>query len=121
VTTPGGVSPQTTAAWDRYLAEEHQAREQYLMITEVAHRSYLTGPWPDRETYTTVERQAWGAYYAAGRKAWQDYRRDLATETPPPPPGPAATYPYQDSYRPNLPAGGGLVDPDSNPYLKRNQ
>lgn len=74
----------TLAAYRRYLAREHEARDGYLHVTDAAHREYLTGPWPDRASYEVVERQAWLTYYAAGRAAWRTYTAEL--EQPPPPP-----------------------------------
>jgi hypothetical protein len=77
----GQISP-----WHRYLQREHAARDAYLAVTVRAHAEYLTGPWPDRDSYQVVERQAWLTYYTAGRAAWQMYRHEI--DTPPPPPAP---------------------------------
>lgn len=71
-------------AWENYLRDEHSARDMYLIVTSRAHEEYLTGPWPDRDSYEITERQAWLTYYQAGRGAWQRYR--AAMEMPPPPP-----------------------------------
>lgn len=76
--TYGQIGP-----WQRYVAKERSARNMYLMVTGKAHEEYLTGPWPDRDSYQHVETSAWITYYAAGREAWQHYVREI---TPPPPP-----------------------------------
>ena len=78
-----GTNPD---AWNRYIAREHTARDVYLATVNSAHREYLTGPWPDRDSYEHVERSAWITYYAAGREAWRRYTAEL-TPPPPPPPG----------------------------------
>lgn len=75
--------------WQRYIEREHQARAGYLAVVQRAHHEYLTGPWPDRDSYQHVEQSAWLTYYAAGREAWRIYRQELA----PPPPPPAAPGP----------------------------
>jgi hypothetical protein len=73
--------------WHRYLDREHAARDAYLQTTFSAQREYLTGPWPDRDSYNAVEHSAWTTYYAAGRAAWILYRQEI--EAPPPPPLPS--------------------------------
>ena len=87
-----------SGAWQRYLDTEHAARDGYLAIVARAHQEYLTGPFPDRESYNAVERTAWTNYYQAGRAAWQAYRNEM--NTPPTPPAPAAPppnpYPISD-------------------------
>lgn len=82
----GQISP-----WHRYLQREHAAREGYLAVTARAHEEYLTGPWPDRDSYQVVERSAWLTYYTAGRAAWQMYRHEI--DSPPPPPTPSQHIP----------------------------
>lgn len=90
--TADGYNPNLgLTPWGQYLNREHAARDGYLAVTQAAHREYLTGPWPDRDSYTTIERQAWATYYAAGREAWNQYRRDM---TPPPAP-PAPPMPHR--------------------------
>lgn len=82
-----GIVPETYGSigpWQRYIAKEHAARDAYLATVQGAHREYLTGPWPDRDAYTHVERSAWMTYYAAGRDAWRHYTREI--QPPPPPP-----------------------------------
>jgi hypothetical protein len=78
--THGSVMP-----FKRYIDATHAARDQYLNTTYHAHRMYLTGPWPDRETYQQVENTAWRVYYTASREAWQRY----TSEVEPPEPLPA--------------------------------
>ena len=68
----GSVMP-----FKRYIDATHAARDAYLATTYHAHRQYLTGPWPDREAYQTVENTAWKVYYQASREAWQRYTREL--------------------------------------------
>ena len=80
---PGYIPAPQMGAWPRYIAKEHAARDAYLATVEHAHREYLTGPWPDRESYNHVESSAWVTYYAAGRAAWRHYTAEI---TPPPPP-----------------------------------
>jgi hypothetical protein len=66
----------------------------YLAVTRHAHREYLTGPFPDRDAYMTVERDAWVTYYAAGRDAWKTYGTAMdATAEPKPAPRPESN-PY---------------------------
>lgn len=88
------TAPPGSGAWQRYLAHEHAARDAYLQTTAGAHREYLTGPWPDRQSYEAVERSAWVNYYAAGRAAWQTYTREVAPPPPPVVPPVSASYPY---------------------------
>lgn len=85
---PGPYPPRPASAWERYLEREHAAREAYLAVTARAHQEYLTGPWPDRDSYMVVEKSAWLTYYTAGRAAWQVYRQEI--DSPPPPPAPPA-------------------------------
>jgi hypothetical protein len=80
----GQISP-----WHRYLQREHAARDAYLAVTARAHQEYLTGPWPDRDSYMVVEKSAWLTYYTAGRAAWQMYRHEIDSPPPPPPIQPA--------------------------------
>lgn len=75
---PGGPA----SAWERYLANEHAARDKYLLAVQRAHVEYLAGPFPDRDAYATVERDAWLTYYQAGRAAWRSYRVEM--DNPPP-------------------------------------
>lgn len=77
--TPGELV--NLGPWQRYTARERAARSAYLATVEKAHREYLTGPWPDRDAYQVVERQAWVTYYAAGRDAWRYYAAEI-TEPP---------------------------------------
>lgn len=70
--TRGSAGP-----WQRYVEAERSARAGYLAVTEQAHREYLIGPWPDRDSYLVVERQAWMTYHAAGRQAWKRYAADM--------------------------------------------
>lgn len=60
--------------WRDFQGREHAVRNTYLATVERAHREYLTGPFPDRDAYTVVERDAWSTYYAAGRESWKLYR-----------------------------------------------
>lgn len=92
--TAGGSSP--SSPWQYYLGREHAARDMYLNVVGRAHQEYLTGPYPDRDAYQVVERQAWLTYYAAGRQAWIDYQAALNTPPPPPPPTEAG-HPYPQS------------------------
>lgn len=82
-----GVNPGdyvNLGPWQRYVAREHAARDNYLAVVARAHHEYLSGPWPDRDAYQVVERQAWVTYYAAGRLAWQDYRAEFTRPEAPP-------------------------------------
>lgn len=81
----GNISP-----WHEYVGTETAARTMYLQVVARAHAEYLVGPWADRDAYTTVERQAWLTYHAAGRTAWLRYR--AAIESPQRPPAPAQDY-----------------------------
>jgi hypothetical protein len=74
--------------WHRYLDREHAARDAYVRTTQAAHREYLTGPWPDRDSYLAIEQSAYATYYQAGRQAWLYYRAEI--DAPPPPPLPPA-------------------------------
>ena len=85
--TYGSIGP-----WQRYVAKERAARTMYLDVVQRAHHEYLTGPWPDRESYNHVEQSAWQTYYAAGREAWRFYAEEI---TPPPPPPPPSAVNYQ--------------------------
>lgn len=87
VYTPG----HGPAAWQRYIQHVNRARDGYLAVVERAHREYLTGPWPDRDSYQSVERSAWVTYYAAGRQAWRIYEQEMIAPPPPPPPAEVAT------------------------------
>ena len=93
---PGYIPAPQTGAWPRYIAKEHAARDAYLATVEHAHREYLTGPWPDRESYNHVEISAWVTYYAAGRAAWRAYTQEI-TPPPPPPAPPVAPYLTRDA------------------------
>lgn len=125
----GQISP-----WHRYLQREHAARDAYLAVTARAHTEYLTGPWPDRDSYTVVERQAWLTYYTAGRAAWQMYRHEIDSPPPPPMP-PSAPYLTRDAggevwpLDPSRPAqpgftptnGGTQLWPPSSPVISANK
>lgn len=90
---PADYSGQSgSMPWQRYIAAEHAARDAYLQTTRAATAEYLTGPWPDRDAYSAVERSAWTTYYAAGRNAWRVYRSEI-TPPPPPPALPAEQFP----------------------------
>lgn len=86
--TPG------TPAWREYLHREHDARDMYLTVVARAHQEYLTGPYPDRDAYTLVERQAWITYYTAGRQAWQQYKADMEMAATVAVTGDPGTHPY---------------------------
>jgi len=90
MTAPAADPAVTLAAYRRYLDATHAARDMYLHVTEHAHKTYLTGPWPDRDAYQIVERQAWCVYYAAGRAAWRKYETELENATRPDSPPHAA-------------------------------
>ncbi len=91
MTSPGYPQPAQDTPWTRYLTREHAARDGYLAATRHAHAEYLTGPWPDRESYQLAERQAWVTYYQAGRAALNAYRAEMtARETTLPRRQPAA-------------------------------
>lgn len=82
-----GPAPQLNGAatpWQRYLEREHAARGIYLNVTAQAHFDYLSGPWPDRDAYQDIERNAWHTYYQAGREAWQRYRAEAEELSAPP-------------------------------------
>lgn len=96
--------------WQRYVAKERAARGAYLATVERAHQEYLTGPWPDRQSYEHVETSAWLNYYQAGRDAWRHYTREL--EPPPPPP---AAYVTQPPILPRFP------EPQERPLLGEHQ
>jgi len=110
------VSRETSTPWQTYISHERAAREMYLAVTARAHHEYLAGPWPDRDAYLIVERDAYTTYYQAGREAWRFYRATM--ETPPPPPARAV------GYAPNFPpayAGNDNTSPppppaESHPY-----
>lgn len=97
MTAPVPEMTGETGPWQRYVLRERAARNMYITVTQQAHREYLVGPWPDRDSYQHVEQSAWVTYYAAGRRAWIDYAAEL---TPPPPP-PLPT-PYPDGLRPTF-------------------
>lgn len=84
MTAPGNEPRPQWVHWQEYLDREHAARFGYLAVVQAAHRELLSGPWPDREGYDTVERQAWRTYYTAGREAWNAYTRAMAVPPPPP-------------------------------------
>lgn len=93
MTTPNHAETGPRSPWHRYLDREHAARNAYLQTTFSAQREYLTGPWPDRESYNAVEHSAWTTYYAAGRAAWILYRQEIEAPPPPPVPNPGLTVP----------------------------
>lgn len=94
MTGPDDVSRETSTPWRQYQNREHAARDQYLAVTRRAHHEYLSGPWPDRDYYLTVERDAYATYYAAGRDAWKTYRTDMETAAEPKPAPRPESNPY---------------------------
>lgn len=71
-------------AWNAYISREHRIRTSYLNIVDQAAREHLNGPYPARDTYTAIERQAWAVYYQAGRDSWRQYVAEMEAELNPP-------------------------------------
>jgi hypothetical protein len=110
-----------SVAWTAYLDREHAARRKYLATIERAGEEYLVGPWPDRDSYTIAERDAWATYYHAGRAAWQQYRADLDTAPPVSRETSDASNPYPTGEGPWLPPFDRIERPTFTAHPERMQ
>ncbi len=86
-------------AWQAYQAREQSSRARYLNAVQAAWHEYIPGPYPDRDAYNTMERDAWFTYYAACRDAWRTFRTANETSQPPPPPEYQDPAKFQPAYR----------------------
>lgn len=121
MTGPDDVSRETSTPWQQYQDREHWARNMYLLVVQGAHRQYLTGPYPDRSAYETVERDAWITYYAVCRDAWKTYATALET-TPPPPPAPEPqSHPYPPAIHESISGNPWPTQRDVSPYPESDE
>lgn len=110
MTTTDAITTAVDLAWQKFQAEERQARSEYLASVHEANTQFIADIAPAMDTYHNVERAAWQHYNLTSRAAKRAYL-DATTA--------AASAPGTAPAPSPAPAADPPDSPDRGPWVQR--